>query len=203
VYTDLGTASTSTTINGGISGPIPIGVTGTLPVRNGGTGSTSFTANSLIISGNSTTAALTTRGITNNTSNAAITTGTNIPTLNTIYNGLVVVNDSAQTRATTIYAPTTPGTTNQILVATSTGIPVWKSTNNGALYATSSGGSTTFGTLPVPQGGIGITSVTKNAILAGNASSITGAISPIATQSGALYATTANGTAMFGTLPVN
>jgi hypothetical protein len=41
------------------SAPRP-GVTGTLPVGNGGTGAASFTANSIIISGSTTTSALTT-----------------------------------------------------------------------------------------------------------------------------------------------
>ena len=41
---------------------------GTLPVAQGGTGATSFTANSVIISGSTTTSALTTRGIKNMTS---------------------------------------------------------------------------------------------------------------------------------------
>lgn len=38
---------------------------GTIPVAAGGTGAASFTANSIIVSGSSTTAALTTRAITN------------------------------------------------------------------------------------------------------------------------------------------
>ena len=62
--------------------------------------------------------------------------------------------------------------------------------------------STLSATLGVGKGGTGKSSVTKNAILAGNASSTTGALAAIATASGALYATAANGTATFGTLPV-
>lgn len=59
-------------------------VTGTVTVGHGGTGATSFTANSVIMSGSSTTAALTTRSITNNTSASAITASTNIITANTL-----------------------------------------------------------------------------------------------------------------------
>lgn len=56
-------------------------------VAQGGTGATSFTANSVIMSGSSTTAALTTRAVTNNTSVTALTTAsTNIPTVNTVMN---------------------------------------------------------------------------------------------------------------------
>lgn len=133
---------------------------GTLAVARGGTGATSFTANSLIISGSSTTAALTTRAITNNTSNTAIVNNTNIPTMNTIYYGLVTVNNASQTRATAIYAPTSAGTANQILVSSGgTAAPTWKATASGAAYVTSTNGALTFGTLPVAQGGTGATSL--------------------------------------------
>lgn len=119
--------------------------TQTVAVANGGTGVTSFTANSLIMSGNTTTAALTTRAITNNTNNTAITNNnTNIPTMNTIYYGLVTVNNASQTRATGIYAPTSAGTANQILIsAGGTSAPNWSaaatlasatSTTNTAAY---------------------------------------------------------------------
>ncbi len=132
---------------------------GTLPVAQGGTGTTSFTANSVVISGSTTTAALTTRAITNNTSNTAIATGTNIPTMNTIYYGLAVINNASQNRGVSIYAPTSAGTANQILVsAGGTSAPTWKATANGAAYATSTNGALTFGTLPIAQGGTGLTS---------------------------------------------
>lgn len=100
---------------------------GTLPVAQGGTGVASFTTDSIIMSGNSATAALTTRSVTNNTSNAAIANNTNIPTMNTIYHGLVTVNNASQTRATGIYAPTSAGTAGQFLVSTgNTKAPAWK-----------------------------------------------------------------------------
>jgi len=69
---------------------------------------------------------LTTRTLTNNSSNTAITASTNIPTMNTIYYGLVTVNNASQTRATGIYAPTSAGTANQILISSGgTAAPVW------------------------------------------------------------------------------
>lgn len=55
------------------------------------------------------------------------------------------------------------------------------------------------GTLGVARGGTGATTHTSNAILAGNGTS---AIKNIATASGAFYATSANGAASFGTLPL-
>lgn len=59
---------------------------GTLPVSRGGTGATSFTANSVIMSGSTTTAALTTKAITDNSSNADVTSSdTNLITGRTLY----------------------------------------------------------------------------------------------------------------------
>ena len=106
---------------------ITAGTTGTLPVERGGTGVTSLTANSIIMSGSSTAAAVTTRAVTNNTSNTAVVNNTNIPTMNTIYYGLVTVNNASQTRATGIYAPVSAGTANYILASSGgTAAPVWK-----------------------------------------------------------------------------
>ena len=128
VYVTLGTASKTTTIQGGSSTAQTIGIDGTLGVAHGGTGATTFTANSVIMSGSTTTAALTTRAVTNNTSNTAITnSNTNIPTMNTIYYGLVGVNGASQTRATTIYAPTSVGSSGQYVKSTGSGAPSWQS----------------------------------------------------------------------------
>lgn len=195
--------------------------TQTVAVAYGGTGATQFTANSLIMSGSTTTAALTTRAITDRTSVGALTNvatwanSTNIPTVNliaywdgryqttnnasnltycnkgafgnaatygvddatangalgtgtgltterSVYYGLVTVNNASQTRATGIYAPTSAGTANQILVsAGGTSAPTWQATANGAAYATSANGALTFGTLPVVQGGTGKTTAAE------------------------------------------
>ena len=71
---------------------------------------------------------LTTRNITNNTTNTAITNNTNIPTMNTIYYGLVTVNNASQSRANGIYAATSAGTANHILISSGgTNAPVWTS----------------------------------------------------------------------------
>lgn len=150
-------ASTSSASFDG-SADITPGVTGILPVANGGTGVSSFTANRVIMSGTSTTANLTTRAVTNNTSNTAATASTNIPTMNTLFYTLAQINNANQTHATNVYAPTTAGTANQILVsAGGTLAPTWKATGNGAAYATSTNGALTFGTLPIAQGGTGKT----------------------------------------------
>lgn len=55
------------------------------------------------------------------------------------------------------------------------------------------------GTLSIAQGGTGKATHTSNAVLTGNGTS---AVKNVATASGALYATSANGAPQFGTLPV-
>lgn len=57
----------------------------------------------------------------------------------------------------------------------------------------------TSGTLGVARGGTGKATHTSNAVLTGNGTS---AVNNVATASGALYATAANGAAKFGTLPL-
>lgn len=59
----------------------------------------------------------------------------------------------------------------------------------------------TSGTLGVARGGTGKASHTVNSILTGGTTT-TGAVQDVATASGALYATSANGAASFGTLPI-
>lgn len=193
VYVTLGTASTTTTITGGSSSAQTIGVNGTLSVANGGTGKSSFTANRVIMSGSSTTGQFTDRAVTNNTSNTAITASTNFPTMNTIYHGLVTVNNASQTRATGIYAPTSAGTKNtQAIVSAGSGAaPVWKnispsvtigslSSSAGQTLSATVLGQTTSGTLPTL--GLGTTSyygvVKLNSAISNDSTSETTAVTP-------------------------
>lgn len=107
-----------------------------------------------------------TYGVDDATANGALGTGTNLTTERSVYYGLVIVNNASQTRATSIYAPTSAGTANQILVSKGgTSAPEWKATANGAAYATSSNGALTFGTLPTAQGGTGNSSYTAGRLL--------------------------------------
>lgn len=73
-------------------------------------------------------------------------------------------------------------------------------TQSGAIYVTASNGVLNFGTLPLAYGGTGNTFATtsNNAIIVKSSSGL----SAIATASGAAYATSANGTLQFGTLPI-
>ena len=110
------------------------------------------------------------------TANEALSTGTGLTTERSVYYGLVTVNNASQTRATGIYAPTSAGTANQILVsAGGTSAPTWKATAKGAAYATSANGELTFGTLPIAQGGTGITTTDAHKVLIGPSSGTTAA----------------------------
>ena len=143
-----------------------------LSVSQGGTGTTSFTANSLIMSGDSTTAALTTKAIDDATEIAQSFSDTNasIPTIRRIYQGLPTINNAHNyTSSTTIYAPTSAGTENQILVsAGGTSAPTWLATAAGAAYASGTNNALTFGTLSVGYGGTGQTSFTSGNVLVGD-----------------------------------
>jgi hypothetical protein len=73
----------------------------------------------------------------------------------------------------------------------------------GAFYSTGSNKKPTFGTLPVAQGGTGMTTTTNvNAVVIGNSSDAANAMQTVAAASGAFYATGANAKPQFGTLPV-
>ena len=103
-----------------------------LTVANGGTGATSFTANSVIMSNTTTTGALTTRAVTNNTTaTAAVNNNTNIITQNTLYYATASINNARQTSSVSVYAPASAGTANQILAsAGGTSAPTWKDPSN-------------------------------------------------------------------------
>ena len=102
-------------------------VTGTMTATDfygGGANITLGTANVAVVTDDN--KKLSTRSITNNTSNTAIANNTNFPTMNTIYYGLVTVNNASQTRATGIYAPTSAGTTDHVLISRGgNNAPVW------------------------------------------------------------------------------
>ena len=78
--------------------------------------------------------------------------------------------DTTAASSASFYAPTTGGTKYHILTSNGTAAPVWKATANGAAYATSTNGELTFGTLPIAQGGTGITSTDPHKVLIGPAS---------------------------------
>lgn len=125
---------------------------GTLPVDCGGTGATTFTQGAALI-GNG-TGAITTRGITNNTSATALSESTNLATVNTVKNALANINGSAQIGGVTIYAPTTVGTSGYFLKSSGTGAPTWADLNCSASF---SAGSANAPTLTINLFGTGYT----------------------------------------------
>lgn len=83
-------------------------------------------ADSVVMTGAADKNSLTTRALTNNTSNNAAAANTNIPTMNTLYYTLAKINNADQTHATTIYAPTSAGTLGYVLQsAGGTSAPTW------------------------------------------------------------------------------
>lgn len=100
---------------------------------------------------------------------------------------------SSTTNAVSIYSDTA-GTFSHV------------SSSNGALYATTSNGSVTFGILPIAQGGTGATSITANRILQVTGTSLTATGHYVSTTAIAVNTTTAqtenfyvNGTAKITT----
>lgn len=75
------------------------------------------------------------------------------------------------------------------------GVPYYKDTNTTTFAAS----AITSGTLGIARGGTGKSTHTSNAILTGNGTS---AVNNVATANGAFYATSSNGAAKFGTLPI-
>lgn len=94
-------------------------------MQHGGTGVSSFTKNSVVISGSTSTSALTTRSISDSNSASAISSSsTSIPTERDIYYGLPTINNVHDyTSSSTIYAPSTAGTSGQVLSSSGSGAP--------------------------------------------------------------------------------
>lgn len=66
------------------------------------------------------------KGITDSSSASAIGTGTNLPTERDIYYGLPFINEVHNYNSnTSIYAPTTAGTSGQVLKSNGSGAPTW------------------------------------------------------------------------------
>ncbi len=143
-------------------------VSGTLPIGNGGTGSTSFTGNRVIVS-NAGGTALTALATVNN--GILVTDGAGIPSISTtLPTGVSVpfnqVSAGSNTAALTVgtggsLAPTGSGTitANQFV---GTG-----SSTNAVDLATAE----VAGTLPVANGGTGLTTITLNGVMYGNGTS--------------------------------
>ena len=103
--------------------------TGTLPITKGGTGTgvlnAGETGSVVVRELNSET--LSTRAIVNNTTSTAAVSSTGIPTMATLTNTLAKINGLSQSGDSSIYAPTSAGSSGQVLKSNGTGAPVWES----------------------------------------------------------------------------
>lgn len=107
IYVNLGSVrnvNSKITFDG--SADIVIDIDGTLGIAHGGTGVQQFTINSIVMSGSTTTAPLTTRAVVNNTGPTALSSAsTSIPTVNTVLNALTNINGAKQKSDENLWGP--------------------------------------------------------------------------------------------------
>ncbi len=142
--------------------PLSTGVTGTLPVANGGTGLSTYTSGGAIYA----------------SSTSALTSGT----LPVTAGGTGL---SSLTSGGAVYASSTNALTSGTLPSSAGGTGLSSFTSGGAVYASSSSALTT-GTLPVTAGGTGASTLTSGYVK-GNGTSALSTVSsiPVADVSGA------------------
>ena len=151
-YVTLGTASTTTTRDW--SGDTTIPVDGTLPVKNGGTGGTTHTSNSVLV-GNGANAI----DHVSSASGAMYSTGANVkPSFGTLPVAQGGTGMTTSTHKNAVVVGNASTATNALRTIR---------TGNGAFYATAQDGAPAFGTLPVAQGGTGQTNLDN--VTVGNA----------------------------------
>ena len=76
-----------------------------------------------------------TKSVTDSTSSSAIGRGTNLVTERDVYYGLPFINGShTYSSSTYIYAPTTAGSSGQVLVSNGTNTPTWQTLSTGGLW---------------------------------------------------------------------
>jgi hypothetical protein len=152
-----GTGTTSTTFAN-----LTTNVTGTLPIANGGTGATTYTDGQLLI-GNSTGNTLT---------KSTLTAGSGV----SITNGSGTISISATGTGGTVTSVSGTGTVNGITltgtVTTSGDLTLGGTLSNVSLT------SQVTDTLPVANGGTGATTLTANNVLLGNGTSALQAVAP-------------------------
>lgn len=87
-----------------------------------------FSADGVPVAGTYTLGAACAKGVTDSTSAGALSTGSNLVTERDVYYGTPKINGvKTYTSNTSIYAPTSTGTSGQVLKSTGNGAPVWSS----------------------------------------------------------------------------
>jgi hypothetical protein len=147
------------------------GVTGTLPVANGGTGATTFTSGQALIGAGA--GPIKTRSITNNTKATAVSASTNLITANTLY------FHTGNTNITTV-GTISKGIWNGTTIAIAYGGTGLTSNPSMLVDLDTTSADTVFkksprpgvtGTLSVKHGGTGTTTFTSGEALIGNGTS--------------------------------
>lgn len=112
-------AAATATISGNEEERIEIGISGILNVANGGTGTDSFLPDEVILSDDTDGTTLVSRAYSDSTSaEALLSNSNNFVTERDIYFGLPFINNEHNyTSATTLFAPTEPGTRYQLLIS--------------------------------------------------------------------------------------
>ena len=181
---DSGTASPSSnaiTITGGTTGLTTLGagstvsLTGTLGIANGGTGSVSYNVNGVIISGTTTTSALTSLTL---TSGQIVIGGTTTPAAATLTPG-AGISISNGNNSVTISAATSVATTYNCDSGSAVPSANTLTINGGTTGLTTLGAGSTIsltGTLAVTNGGTGLTSIAQGDILYGSAANTISAL---------------------------
>ena len=131
VYVDLETNSTATTITGGSNSAEILGVSGVLPVINGGTGASTYSTDGVIlVETTNNVKSFVARAYSDSSSSSALSnSSTNFVTERDVYYGLPTINNIHNyDSSSTLFAPTTAGTQYQLLVASgSNTAPTWAS----------------------------------------------------------------------------
>ena len=162
----------------------------TIPIENGGTGATDAPTARTNLGITPANIGAATSDHTHNYAGSSSAGGA-ATSANKVNKSLTVKLNSGSTEGTDLF--TFNGSTAKTVNVTPSAIGAAASSHNHAAS------NITSGTLGVARGGTGKATHTSNAVLTGNGTS---AVNNVATASGALYATAANGAAKFGTLPI-
>lgn len=104
-----------------------------------------------------------------------------------------VNGDSAGTSLGTVYAPTSAGTSGQILIANASGVPTWSDQSNISELGTITVGTWNANVIGVQYGGTGLNSIAAGEMLYGSSANTIGKISANATNTKKFLSQTSSG----------